>query len=228
MDLLDRLYATFIQDDRYMMFLNGFKTTVIIAVLATIVGVVIGTIVAIGKVYCQQTKRMKWLNVLIDIYLTIFRGTPVVVQLMIWCYVIITAPNMELFTAILAFGINSGAYVAEIVRAGIMGIDKGQTEAGRSLGLTAGQTMKSIVLPQAFKNILPALANELIALLKETSVVGYIAIIDLAKAADLVRSRTFDAMTSLLFIALLYLILVMLLTAGQRALERRLRKSDRS
>lgn len=225
--LVNGFTKTFIVDNRWMLFVDGFKVTIIIAVFATLVGIIIGTLVAIGKVYCAQTGRLKPLNWLIDLYLTVFRGTPVVVQLMIWYYLIFTNFDSAVLIGIFGFGVNSGAYVAEIVRGGIMAIDKGQTEAGRSLGLSAGATMRHIILPQAFKNVLPSLGNELITLLKETSVIGYIAVIDLTKAGDLVRARTMDAFFSLIFIALVYLVLVLLLTAGQRALERRLRQGDR-
>lgn len=218
--------GTFIIDARYMLFLQGYKNTLLITFGALILGVLIGVGVAIVKVYCYQTGRMKWLDWLMNVYLTFFRGTPVVVQLMVWSFVIFTSLN-EVIVAILGFGINSGAYVAEIVRAGIMAVDRGQTEAGRSLGLSAWATMRFIVLPQAFKNVLPALSNEVIALLKETSIVGYIAVVDLTKAADLVRARTFDAFVPLMFVAFVYLCLVMILTYFQKKLEAVFQASDR-
>lgn len=239
---------TFIVDDRYQTFLEGIKNTLTITAGALVVGVIIGVAMAIAKVYYYQsgsftykdcirnfskTKRplyigrifQKLLDQLISAYLVFFRGTPVVVQLMIWAFVVFSTTN-EIIVAILGFGINSGAYVAEIVRAGIMAVDNGQTEAGRSLGLSAWQTMWHIILPQAFKNMLPALGNELIALLKETSIVGYIAVVDLTKAAALVRARTFDAFVPLLFVALAYLIMVFLLSVTQHFIERKLQASD--
>lgn len=225
--LVDKFQTTFLVNDRWTMFLDGFKVTIIMAVFATLLGIVIGTVVAIAKVYSFQTGKLKVIDKILSVYLTVFRGTPIVVQLMIWYFVILTSVENGVVVAIIAFGINSGAYVAEIVRAGILAIDKGQTEAGRSLGLSSGQTMKSIVLPQAFKNILPALGNELIALLKETSVVGYIAVVDLTKVGDLVRSKTMDAVFPLLAVALIYLLLVIGLTAIQKRIERRLRQGDR-
>lgn len=224
---VDKFQTTFIVNDRWLLFLDGFKVTIIMAVFATLLGVIIGTIVAIAKVYSFQTGKLKILDKILSVYLTVFRGTPIVVQLMIWYFIILTSVDNGVLVAIIAFGINSGAYVAEIVRAGILAIDKGQTEAGRSLGLSSGQTMKSIILPQAFKNILPALGNELIALLKETSVVGYVAVVDLTKVGDLVRSRTMDAVFPLLAVALVYLLLVIGLTAIQKRIERRLRQGDR-
>ena len=224
---VDKFQTTFIVNDRWLLFLDGFKVTIIMAVFATLLGVIIGTIVAIAKVYSFQTGKLKILDKILSVYLTAFRGTPIVVQLMIWYFIILTSVDNGVLVAIIAFGINSGAYVAEIVRAGILAIDKGQTEAGRSLGLSSGQTMKSIILPQAFKNILPALGNELIALLKETSVVGYVAVVDLTKVGDLVRSRTMDAVFPLLAVALVYLLLVIGLTAIQKRIERRLRQGDR-
>jgi len=226
-EIIDGIYRTFIVDDRYQMFLKGITNTLIITICAVIIGVIIGTAVAICKTYHAQTGKLKFLDKILSLYLTVFRGTPIMVQLLIWAFVVFASVKNELPVAIFAFGINSGAYVAETVRAGILAVDKGQTEAGRSLGLTSGATMRFIVLPQAFKNILPALSNEVIALLKETSIVGYIAIIDLTKAADLVRARTFDAFLPLFSVAMIYLALVILLTFGQRCLERRLGSDDK-
>ncbi len=219
--------VTFVVDDRYQSFLNGLGNTLKITVGALILGVLIGTTVAILRVYHYQTGRLKFVDVLMNFYLTVFRGTPVVVQLMIWYFVVFARVDSPIMVAIIAFGVNSGAYVAEIARAGIMAVDIGQTEAGRSLGLSAWQTMRFIVLPQAFKNVLPALSNELISLLKETSVVGYVAVVDLSKAAELVRARTFQAFVPLLSVALTYLLMVLILTQLQRLLEARLRAGDR-
>lgn len=218
---------TFIESARYKTLLDGFTTTITIALFATIIGILLGIVVAIIKVYNYQTGKYKILRRLADIYLTIFRGTPVIVQLMVLYYVILVDVQSGVLVAIIGFGINSGAYVAEIVRAGILAVDKGQSEAGRSLGLSEAATMWHIVLPQAIKNILPALFNEFITLLKETSVAGYIAVIDLTKAADLIRSRTMQAFFPLISVAVIYLILVVGLTYIQSLIERRLRKSDR-
>ncbi|BDF59452.1 amino acid ABC transporter permease [Christensenellaceae bacterium] len=227
-NLGQQIYNTLVVNDRWMMFLDGLLVTLMIAGIAVLMGVVIGSAVAIAKVNAMQNKRLKWLNVICDIYLTVIRGTPVLVQLLIMYYIIFAAAPIEMapYVAALAFGINSGAYVAEIVRSGIMAVPKGQTEAGRSLGLTNGMTMRTIVFPQAIKNILPALGNEFIVLFKETSIVGYVAVMDLTRAAELVRSRTLDAFVPLIFIALVYLGIVMLITWALRKLERRLALSD--
>ena len=241
--------STFIVDARYMIFLEGIKNTLTITFGALLLGVVIGVVVAVSKVYYYQTgpyrfweslgqlcrtgrpqflgqMLLKLLDMFLNFYLTVIRGTPVVVQLMIWAFVVLSSYN-EILVAIIGFGINSGAYVSEIVRAGIMAVDKGQTEAGRSLGLSAASTMRLIILPQAFKNVLPALSNGVIALIKETSIVGYVAVTDLTKAAALVRARTFDAFVPLLFVAAAYLFMVIVLTFFQRRLERNLQASDR-
>ena len=241
--------STFIVDARYMIFLEGIKNTLTITFGALLLGVVIGVVVAVSKVYYYQTgpyrfweslgqlcrtgrpqflgqMLLKLLDMFLNFYLTVIRGTPVVVQLMIWAFVVLSSYN-EILVAIIGFGINSGAYVSEIVRAGIMAVDKGQTEAGRSLGLSAASTMRLIILPQAFKDVLPALSNEVIALIKETSIVGYVAVTDLTKAAALVRARTFDAFVPLLFVAAAYLFMVIILTFFQRRLERNLQASDR-
>lgn len=171
---------------------------------------------------------MKFLNAICNIYLTVIRGTPTMVQLLIMYYVIFASSNLnKVVVAFLAFGINSGAYVAEIVRSGIMSIDRGQLEAGRSLGFSYASTMWYIIMPQAFKNVLPALANEFIVLLKETSICGYIGLMDLTRGGDIIRSRTYNAFMPLLAVALIYLILVMILSALVRQLERRLRSSER-
>ena len=167
------------------------------------------------------------MNAICNVYLTIIRGTPVIVQLLIMYYVVFVSLNNKIFVAVIAFGINSGAYVAEIVRSGIMSIDKGQTEAGRSLGFSYGQTMWYVIMPQAFKNVLPALANEFIVLLKETSVCGYIGFMDLTRGGDYIRSRTYEAFLPLIAVALIYLVIVLILTALVAKLERRLRTNER-
>ena len=219
--------ATVITADRWEMFVTGLGNTLKIALVATAIGVLIGVTIAIIRVYHKETGKLKILDKICGLYLTVIRGTPVLVQLLIMYYVIFSNVRNGIPVAMLAFGINSGAYVAEIVRAGINAVDKGQTEAGRSLVENGAATMRSIILPQATTNILPALGNEFIVLLKETSIVGYIAIMDITKAGDIVRSRTYDAFTSLISVALIYLILVIGLQAILKYVERRLGKSDR-
>ena len=229
--LTEMFKKTFIRDDRYKLFLEGFKNTLVIAVFATLLGVIIGLIVAVVKVWYKQYPKnilLKILNFIAEIYTTIIRGTPVVVQLMLSYFVIFAASDKAVLVGIIAFSFNSGAYVSEIIRAGINAVDKGQTEAGRSLGLSQSRTMISIVLPQAFKNILPALGNEFIAILKETSVIGYLGVVDLTKAGEMVRSRTADAFFCLIFVAAVYLILVLGLSALFKKMEKRMSKSDRS
>lgn len=224
----DKLYSTFIEDDRWMYLADGLKTTLIVTFFAVIVGVILGFLLAVIRATHDKTGRLKFLNFLAKIYLTVIRGTPVVVQLLIIYFVIFASFNVDkIFVAVLAFGLNSAAYVAEIVRSGIMSIDNGQFEAGASLGLNYTRTMIHIILPQAIRNILPALANEFIVLLKETSVAGYIALTDLTKGGDIIRSATYEAFLPLLAVALIYLIMVMLLSWLVSRLERRLSKSDR-
>jgi len=226
-ELADRFYNNFIKDDRWQYITNGLWVTIQITVLAVLVGIVIGFLVAIIRSTHDKTGKMKIANFICRIYLTVIRGTPVVVQLLIIYYGIFASVNInKMIVAVIAFGINSGAYVAEIVRSGIMSIDKGQFEAGRSLGFNYAQTMIYIIIPQAFKNVLPALGNELIVLLKETSVSGYIAMEDLTKGGDIIRSRTYDAMMPLLAVAIIYLTVVVFLEFLVGKLERRLRNSD--
>ena len=202
-------YLNFIKDDRYLWLLDGLKTTLIITVFAVIVGLIIGFLVAIIRSAHDKSGSFKILNAICRVYLTVIRGTPTMIQLLIMNFVIFGSLSLDpVLVGGLAFGINSGAYVAEIVRSGIMSVDQGQFEAGRSLGLNYSQTMKSIVMPQAFKNVLPALVNEMIVLLKETSIVGYIGMMDLTKGAMLIQSRTYNAFLPLLAAALIYLILV--------------------
>ena len=224
----DSFYENFIVDDRWKYLTDGLKNTLLITILAIFIGIILGFIVAIIRATHDKTGKMKILNFFAKIYLTIIRGTPVVVQLMIIYFVIFGSVNInKVFVAVLAFGLNSGAYVAEIVRSGIMSIDNGQFEAGSSLGLSYRQTMTSIILPQAFKNVLPALANEFIVLLKETSVAGYIAIADLTKGGDVIRSQTYDPFLPLIAVAAIYLVMVMFLTSLVTKLERRLAKNDK-
>jgi His/Glu/Gln/Arg/opine family amino acid ABC transporter permease subunit len=220
-------YNNFIFEQRWRWLVDGLGKTLVITLLATLIGITIGLFLAIVKVIDYNGRRIFFLTRFVDIYLTVIRGTPAVVQLLIMYFVVFASlPVSKIMVAAMAFGINSGAYVAEIIRSGIMAVDRGQTEAGRSLGLTYAATMRKIILPQAVKNILPALFNELITLLKETAVVGYIAVMDLTRAGDMIRSRTYDAFMPLLAVAAIYLVIVMALTAAMGRLERRLRRSD--
>ena len=224
---IQQFNKTFIVDDRYMYFLKGLQNTIITALAATLMGIIIGVIIAIIKVLHKKTGKLKLLNLIFELYTTIIRGTPVVLQLLISYNLIFVFSNNAVLIGIFAFGINSGAYVSEIIRAGIMAVDDGQTEAGRSLGLSQIQTMRLIVLPQAFKNVLPALGNEFIALLKETSVIGYLGVMDLTKAAESVISRTANVYFPYLTIAIIYLIMVHGLSKLFNMLERRFAQSDR-
>ncbi len=225
---LDRLYRTFIVEDRYVTLINGLEKTLIITLGALVIGVIIGTVIAIIKVFADGNKKLKPLDFICNLYLTIIRGTPVVVQLLIFFFIIFVWAKDGTWVAIITFGVNSGAYVAEVIRSGIMAIDKGQMEAGRSLGLSRIQTMKEIILPQAFKNVLPAIGNEMIALLKETSVAGYVAVTDLTKAANQIKNTTYDSINPILLTAIVYLTIVIILTKLLSLMERRLRKSDKS
>lgn len=222
-----RFYTNFIKDDRYMYLLSGLGNTLLITFFAVIIGVVLGFLVAIIKSTYTRTGRLWLLDKICGIYLTVIRGTPMMIQLLIMFYCVFISTNNKVLVAVIAFGINSGAYVAEIVRSGIMSIDAGQMEAGRSLGFSYVQTMWYIIMPQAFKNVLPALANEFIVLLKETSICGYIGLMDLTRGGDIIRSRTYEPFMPLIAVALVYLVMVMVLTALVGKLERRLRTSER-
>lgn len=225
--LQDRFVLNFIKDDRWMYIADGLKVTLLVTFFAVLVGIVLGFLVAVVRSTYDKTGKLKLLNILCQVYLTVIRGTPVVVQLLIIYFVIFGSVNIDkIFVAVMAFGLNSGAYVAEIFRSGIMSIDGGQFEAGRSLGFNYVQTMRYIIMPQAFKNVLPALGNEFIVLLKETSVAGYIALQDLTKGGDIIRSRTYDAFMPLIAVAIIYLVMVLIFTKLVNMLERRLRSSD--
>jgi His/Glu/Gln/Arg/opine family amino acid ABC transporter permease subunit len=228
MSFQEHFYQNFIADNRWLYLWNGLKVTLTVTLFATLMGILIGFLVAIVRSTYDRTGKFRLLNAVCQVYLTVIRGTPVVVQLMIIYYVIFGSVDInKVLVAVLAFGINSGAYVAEICRGGIMSIDIGQLEAGRSIGFSYAQTMWYIILPQAFKNVLPALGNEFIVLLKETSVSGYIALQDLTKGGDIIRSRTYDALYPLLGVAAIYLVLVMVFTKLLSLLERRLKQSER-
>ena len=225
--LQDRFVTNFIADDRWKYILEGLGVTLRVTFFAVLIGIVIGFMVAVVRSTYDRTEKLKVLNLFCKLYLTVIRGTPVVVQLLIIYFVIFGSSDIsKTLVAVMAFGLNSGAYVAEIFRSGIMSIDNGQFEAGRSLGFNYVQTMVHIIMPQAFKNVLPALGNEFIVLLKETSVSGYIALQDLTKAGDIIRSRTYDAFMPLIAVALIYLAMVLIFTKLVNMLERRLRSSD--
>lgn len=224
----DALYLNFVKDDRWHYLTNGLKVTLIVTLFSALMGVVLGFVVAIIRSTYENTGKMKIANKLCGLYLTVIRGTPVVVQLMIIYFVIFASVRIDkTLTAIIAFGINSGAYQAEIFRSGITSVPKGQFEAGRSLGFTYGQTMVHIIMPQAFRVVVPTLCNEYITLLKETSVAGYIALEDLTKGGDIIRSRTYSAFMPLIAVALIYLIMVLALTKLVSILERRLSRGRR-
>lgn len=227
------IYTNFIAEDRWKYLTDGLKVTIIITLAALVIGIVLGALVAVVRVTHDKAGRpglgLRLLNAVCQFYLTVIRGTPVMVQLLIMYFVVFaTVDPGKLAVAIIAFGINSGAYVAEIFRSGIMSVDPGQMEAGRSLGLNYAQVMTRIIMPQAVKNILPTLNNEFIALVKETAVVGYIALGDLTRGGDQIRSQTWDAFPPLLAVALIYLAIVMLLEKLGKIVERRLAQSDRS
>ena len=235
-DIKEEFILNFIKDNRWHYLTSGLGNTLRITAVAVLLGILIGTLVAIIRSTWDKNNEsmhngagkacFRILNSICKIYLTIIRGTPVVVQLMISYYIIFASSNNGVLVAMLAFGINSGAYVAEIIRSGIMSIDNGQFEAGRSLGFSFVQTMWFIIVPQALKNVLPALANEFIVLLKETSVAGYVAVMDLTKGADIIRGRTYSPFMPLLAVAAIYLILVVFFTWLVGKLERRLRNSE--
>lgn len=219
---LNKLHETFIATGYYTMMLDGLKNTVIITIGALIIGVAIGTLIAVTKYFAEDSPALKPLAFLCDAYVTVIRGVPVVVLLLIFYFVILTSAEGTL-VAILTFGINSGAYMAELIRSGINAVDAGQMEAARSLGMSKIQAMRKVVFPQAVRYILPAIGNELIALLKETSVAGYVAVVDLTRAGNLVRNNTYDAVNPLMTVAVTYLVIVFGLTQILGAFEKKLR-----
>jgi len=222
---MDKLHSTFIVDNNYMLLVEGFKNTVIISLGALAIGVILGVLVMVIKFLAEEKKFLRPLAAVCNFYVTAVRGIPVTVLLLIFYFIILRAAD-GVVTAIIAFGVNSGAYMAEIVRSGIEAVDKGQTEAARSLGMTRLEAMGLVVLPQGVKNILPAVGNEMIALLKETSVAGYVAVQDLTRAGNLIRNNTYDAVNPLLVVAIVYLVLVVLLTRLLAVFEKRLHRSD--
>ncbi len=226
MKFFDYLYNMLIADEQYMIILKGLGNTLVIAAVAAVIGIVLGMLVSMLKYFCRGRKALKPLEWVCNAYVTAIRGTPVMVQLFIWSTVILLSWKNTLPIACIGFGFNSGAYVAEIIRAGIAAVDPGQEEASRSLGLSKMATMRYVIMPQAIKNILPALGNEFIVLLKETSVAGYIAVNDLTRAGSIIKTVTWDG-NIYFVIALIYLAMVMVLTKLLGLLERRLAKSDK-
>lgn len=220
--ICDQFVRCFIREDRYLLLLSGIGVTIKVTIFALTLGLILGFLIAL----CNLSKK-KVFNVIGGIYTDVIRGTPSVTQLMIIYFVVFASIHWpKWIIAAIAFGINSGAYVSEIIRAGILSIDKGQMEAGRSLGLTHGQTMKLVILPQAMKNVFPALCNEFIVLIKETAIVGYVGLMDIQKAGDFIKSATFLAFMPLIGTAIIYYVLIKLLTIGLKRIENRLRKSE--
>ena len=220
----------FIEKDGYNFVLDGLKNTVLIAVLGLIIGIVIGTLIATVRVIPKYKLLPRILNGLCTFYVGLFRGTPIVVQLLVFYYVLLPLIGVRmtgLNVAIMVFGLNSGAYISEIMRSGIQSVDGGQMEAGRAVGLSFSTTMMKIVIPQAVKNILPTLGNEFIALIKETSVVSFVAVADLYMAFKMIGTNTYEFMVPYLIMAIIYIILVMIITLGIRLMERGLARSDR-
>ena len=236
--LKQEFYKTFIRDARYKVFLQGFKNTLIITVAAVLIGIVVGIAVSLIHALAADVRRKKKTTVggkilivldsIGEFYVSLVRGTPLAIQLTIMAFIIMAGVTDKILVCCAAFGINSGAYVSEVIRGGLEAVDIGQTEAGRSLGLSSFATLTKIVLPQAFKSILPALCNEFIAVLKETSIVGLISVVDLTRASDLVRSRTLSPYFPLISVAVVYYVLVLLLSEMVKKLERRMKQGDRN
>lgn len=224
MSLLDKYIESIIDTGYYKWLLDGFGNTIIITLGALLIGVIIGTVIAVAKYFGEDIPAMKPICWLCDLYTTVIRGIPVVVLLLITFFIIFASSDNGVMVAIITFGINSGAYMAELIRGGIQAVDKGQMEAGRSLGLSKLQTMVKVIFPQAIRYILPAIGNEMIALLKETSVAGYVAVRDVTKAGDQIRNLTYDSVSPLMTVALTYLALVVLMTAILNMVEKRLAK----
>ena len=226
MTLYERFVAAFITGERWKLYISGLGITIEIALFAGILGIIIGTIVALMKLTTDDDGRPTVLSVIATIYVDIIRGTPSVLQLLIMWFIVMASSNNGILVASLSFGINSGAYVSEIVRGGILAVDKGQMEAGRSLGLSKAATMRYIILPQAIKNVIPPLGNEFITLIKETAIVGYVSLADLTRVANQVASRTYDAFMPLIGAAIIYFVVIKIFTLLLTKLERRMRRSD--
>ena len=225
--LWNRFSKSFLEEDRWELYLQGLGNTLIIALIAAIIGIVIGFTLAMVNYVNKKTGKLKPLAAISKIYITIIRGTPVVLQLMIMYFVILVSWDSGIMIGAITFGLNSGAYVAEVARAGFEAVDDGQREAGRSLGLSTWETMRYIIIPQALRNCLPPLFNEFITLVKETAVVGYVGIYDLGKIPGLIQSRTFDYLFPLLIAAVMYLVVVLILKKILRILDKKYAKSDR-
>lgn len=230
MEWLDKLgakmYAAFVEGDRWKLYFKGLGVTIEVAFFAALIGIVIGTALAFMKLSVRKNGKPTFFSMVATAYIDIIRGTPAVLQLMLMYFAIMKSCTNGILVACITFGLNSGGYVAEIIRAGILAVDKGQTEAGRSLGLNQFQTMRYIVLPQAFKNVLPPLGNEFVVLLKETAIVGYVGLSDLTRVASQIGSRVFDSFTPLIGATIIYFVMIKMLTVLLEKLERRLRKSD--
>ena len=222
-ELSEEIYKSLIYQQRYEYVLEGLKNTIIMALFATLIGIALGIIIAIIRDNYEKNKKLPILNGICNIYVSVIRGTPALLQLMIIYYVVFKSVDINgVLVGIIAFGLNSAAYVSEIIKAGINSINKGQMEASRALGFNYSQSMKYIIMPQAIKNILPALGNEFITLLKETSVAGYIGIIELTKSSDIIASRTYDYFFPLIMVAIIYLIMTLGLSKLVEAMERKL------
>ena len=226
---VNKFIEIFVEQNGYAKVIQGLQNTLLIAVTGLIIGIIVGTLIATVRVLPKYKTLPKVLNGICSFYVALFRGTPMVVQLLVFYYVLLPIIGLKITgvqVAMLVFGLNSGAYISEIMRSGIQSVDSGQMEAGRSLGFNYAQTMWYVIMPQAFKTVLPTLCNEFISLLKETSVSGYIAIQDLTKGGDIIRSRTYDALMPLMAVAIIYLVMVMIFSKLVSMLERRLRNSD--
>lgn len=222
----EKFEMAFVESDRWKLYLEGLGVTLEIAFFAAVLGLLIGTVTALMKLSARRNGKKTIWAVIANIYIDVIRGTPSVLQLLIMWFIIMKSCKNGTLVAVLSFGINSGAYVAEIVRAGILAVDKGQTEAGRSLGLSKAQTMIYIIIPQAIKNVLPPIGNEFIVLLKETAIVGYVSLSDLTRTASQISSRTFEAFMPLIGAAVIYFVIIKILSKLIELLERRLRKGD--
>ncbi len=227
MPWLAKLHQTFIETGYWRQMLIGLQNTIYITIGALLIGIAVGSVLAIAKYFSEGNRKLRWIERLCDLYTTVIRGIPVMVLLLVFFFVIFAGTRNKLGVCILAFGLNSGAYVAEIIRSGINAVDPGQMEAGRSLGMSKMQAMGKIIMPQAIRNILPAIGNELIALVKETSVAGYVGVMDLTKMGERAKSITFDAVNPLLVVALTYLLIVVGLTRILGRVERRLARDKR-
>lgn len=226
----NKFVKAFVTNEGYKTVLEGLEATAKIALFGFLIGVVLGVIIALISISSARSKKMKFLDAICRIYVTLFRGTPIIVQLLVGHFVLFPLIGLKIesiLEAILIFGLNSGAYVSEIMRSGVLSVDVGQTEAGRAMGLSFPTTMARIVLPQAFKNSLPALGNELIALIKDTSVASFIAVVDLTQAFKMLASGTYEYVVPYLILAAMYLVIILCLTLLIKLMERRLRKGDR-